>query len=55
MANQFTVINKHIQPIMLFKAVVFESIVIVLLKKQTIVENEKTKILFSPDINTCLL
>lgn len=55
MANQFAVINKHIQPIMLFKAVFIESIVIVLLKKQTIVENEKTKILFSRSINTSFL
>ena len=55
MANQFAVINKHIQRIMVFKGVVFESIAVVLSKKQTIVKNEKTKILFSRDINTGLL
>ena len=55
MANQFTVINKHIQGIILFKVVVFESIAIVLSKNQTIVENEKSKILFSRDVYSRLL
>ena len=55
MANQFAVINKHIQRIIVFKGVVFEMIAIALYKKQIIVENEKTKILFSSDINTRLL
>ena len=55
MANQFAAINKHIQPNKPYKTVGIDLIVIVLSKKQTTIKNEKTKIFFSPDINTDLL